>query len=449
MSTIVVIGGDAAGMSAASKARRTDPNARIIVLEMGAHTSYAACGLPYLIEGIVNSADDLVARTPEQHRAAGIDVRTRTRATAIDTRSRTVNAEGADGAQSIGYDKLIIATGASPKKPAFCDGACGGVFTLKTIPDALGIQAHIARGRVRRAIVVGGGYIGVEMSEALTRRGIAVTLVEHGERILKLLDPDMSERIAAYMSSQGVAIHTEREVVAAQGTASVESAQLSDGSTVAADMIVVGAGVAPNADLARNAGIALGASGAIAVDSAQRTSAFHVYAAGDCAEARHLVLDRNVYIPLGTTANKQGRVAGENVAGGSATFAGVVGTTVCKVFGKAFARTGLTEEQARRAGFAPKSATVAASSRAEYYGSPETIDVKIVYDGKTRRLLGAQLFGDDTVAKRIDVVATALTARMIIDDFVQLDLSYAPPFAPVWDPLLVAANVAGRGSRTT
>jgi len=441
---IVIVGGDAAGMSAASKARRTNPDATVTVLEKGDFVSYAACGLPYWIEGIVAEANKLIARTPEEHRNAGIDLRTRHEAVAIDTRARTVTVRTPDGTETLTYDKLILATGARPKRPPFLTDALDGVFTLRSIPDAARIQEYLMRFRVERAVVVGGGYIGVEMSEALTMRGVRVTLLEHGSQILKFFDADFAERIAAYMSEMGVEIRTGATVSRLVGSSRVEGVELVDGSVLPAEIVIVGAGVTPNSELASRAGIATGASGAIVVDSFQRTSAFHVYAAGDCAEARHLVLDRNVYVPLGTTANKQGRVAGENAAGGTATFGGIVGTTVCKVFHRGFARTGLTEEQARRAGFVPKSASIKAHSRAAYYGHPPTLDVKLTFDSRTRRLLGAQLFGDETVAKRIDVVATALTARMTVDAFAQLDLSYAPPYAPVWDPLLVAANVAAR-----
>lgn len=441
---IVVVGGDAAGMSAASKARRTNPEATIVVLEKGDYVSYSACGLPYWIEGVVETVDDLIARTAEEHRKAGIDLRTRHEAVALDLRARTVTVRTSEGEYTEPYDKLILATGARPKRPPFFTETLEGVFVLRAIPDALRLREYLDRYSVERAVVVGGGYIGVEMSEALTVLGIRVTLVEHGPHILKFLDADMAEKIADYMLARGVRIRTGVDVRRLMGSRRVEGLELTDGEVVRGEMVVVGTGVVPNAELASRAGVALGESGAIAVDSAQRTSAFHVYAAGDCAEVRHLVLDRNVYIPLGTTANKQGRVAGENAAGGHATFAGVVGTTVCKVFERGFARTGLTEEQAHRAGYTPRSATIQAPSRAGYYRNPPTLDVKLTFDAKTRRLLGAQLFGDESVAKRIDIVATALTARMTVDVFAQLDLSYAPPYAPVWDPLLVAAHVAAR-----
>jgi NADPH-dependent 2,4-dienoyl-CoA reductase/sulfur reductase-like enzyme len=441
---IVVVGGDAAGMSAASKARRTNPDATVIVLEKGDYVSYSACGLPYWIEGVVADADDLISRTADEHRNAGIDLRIRHEAVALDTRARTLSVHALESDYTQPFDKLILATGARPKLPPFVTGTLEGVFTLKTIPDATRIREYLSRFHVDRAVVVGGGYIGVEMSEALTVRGVGVTLLEHGSQILKLLDADVASKIAGYMSRQGVEIRTNADVRRLLGSNRVEGVELSDGERLRADMVIVSAGVTPNAELASKAGIATAESGAIAVDPAQRTSAFHVYAAGDCAEARHLVLDRNVYIPLGTTANKQGRVAGENAAGGRATFGGVVGTTVCKVFDRGFARTGLTDEQARRYGFVPQSATVEAHSRAGYYKRPPSLDVKLTFDARTRRLLGAQLFGDDTVAKRIDIVVTALTARMTVDAFAQLDLSYAPPYSPVWDPLLVAANVAAR-----
>ncbi|GIX06520.1 MAG: NADH oxidase [Candidatus Poribacteria bacterium] len=439
---LVVIGGDAAGMSAASKAKREAPEVEVVVLERSDYVSYAACGLPYLLEGVVEAPERLIARTAEQHRARGIDVRLRHEAIGIDVRRRVVTARTPEGERDFSYDKLVLATGARPRRPAFAQAQLEGVFVLRSIPDALQIQEYLERFRPRRALLVGGGYIGMEMAEALRVRGLEVTLLEHGPQILKSLDPEVAGLVAEVLSEHGVRILYEREVVELIGTSRVQAARLADGVLIECDLVVVGAGAVPNSELAREAGIALGEKGAIRVDPAQRTSAFHVFAAGDCAEARHVVLNRNVYIPLGTTANKQGRVAGENAVGGFAQFGGVAGTMVCKVFDRAFARTGLSDAQAAQNGFIPKSALIEAEAWAHYYGKPPTIAVKLTYDERTRRLLGGQLVGDASVAKRVDVVAAALHAGMTIDQFAQLDLSYAPPFAPVWDPLLVAANVA-------
>ncbi len=441
---IVIIGGDAAGMSAASKIRRTDPHAKVTVLEKGVWVSYSACGLPFFLQGVVPEIGDLVARTAEEHRANGIDVRTGHEAAGIDVRKRVVAAATEEGERLFPYDKLLIATGARARRPAFAQTDMAGVSVLRGIPDALAIRTHIDRHRPRRCVLVGGGYIGVEMAEAMRALDLEVTLVDHGASILKVLDPEMSELVAACLSANGVTVQYERDVTALRGVETVQDVVFADGSSLPADMVVVGAGVEPNAELARAAGIALGESGAIRVDSAQRTSQFHVYAAGDCAEARHLVLGRDAHIPLGTTANKQGRVAGANMVGGSATFGGVVGTMVCKVFDSAFARTGLTQAQADAAGLRAESVQVEVKSRAGYYDDPPTIHARLTHEQGSGRLLGAQLFGDDTVAKRIDVAAAALHARMTVEDFTHLDLSYTPPFSPVFDPLMVAANVALR-----
>jgi len=442
--TIVIIGGDAAGMSAASRARRATADAVIIVLEKGRHVSYSACGLPYFLSGVVPDTDALISRTPEEHLANGIDLRLGHEAVGIDTRNHAVDAQGPDGHHSITYDRLIIATGASPRCPPFVQTHLDGVFTLRSIAEAEKIDAYLTVNRPKRAVLIGGGYIGVELAEAFRERGLDVTLVDHGNRILASLDEDMSDIVASVLTSNGVELLVARHTGRLDGDERVEGVVFASGERIPADVVVVGAGTLPNVALARRAGIGLGRSGAIAVDNAQRTSAFHVYAAGDCAEARHVVLDRCVHVPLGTTANKQGRVAGDNAVGGGSTFGGIAGTAVCKVFDRAFARTGLTHEEAHREGFAPKSATVEAPSRSGYYENPPNIHVRLTYDEPTRRLLGGQLVGDDTVAKRVDVIATALHARMTIDAFADVDLSYAPPFAPVWDPLLVAANVVRR-----
>jgi NADPH-dependent 2,4-dienoyl-CoA reductase/sulfur reductase-like enzyme len=431
-------------MSAAAKARRTDPRAAVIVLERGDYVSYAACGLPYFLSGHVASVDDLIVRSPEEHRAAGIDVRLRHEAIAIRPRTHQVRVRTPNGEESLSYDRLILATGASPLRPPFAAPGLCGVFLLRAIPDALAIRDHVRLCAPRQAVVVGAGYIGLEMVEALAAMGMSVTLVEHGAQVAKGLDADMAEHVSDRLRAHDVRVLLGREVVRLEGERAVRSAVLGDGESLAADMVVIGIGVRPNSRLAAEAGIRLGECGAIHVDSAQRTSELHIYAAGDCAEAHHLVLGRGAYIPLGTTASKQGRVAGENAVGGRATFAGVVGTAVCKVFDCTFARTGLTEAQARDHGFAPRSGTIAADSRAQYYQSPPKVHVKLTLDARTRRLLGGQLVGDETVAKRVDVVAAALHAGMTVDDFARLDLSYAPPYAPVWDPLLVAANVASR-----
>jgi NADPH-dependent 2,4-dienoyl-CoA reductase/sulfur reductase-like enzyme len=441
---IVIIGGDAAGMSAAGKIRRSTPDASVTVLEKGEWVSYSACGLPFFLQRVVPNVDDLVARTVEEHRANGIDLRTGHEAIGIDVRRRIVIAATEDGERTFPYDKLLIATGARARRPAFAQTDMSGVHVLRDIPDALGIRAHIERSRPRHCVLVGGGYIGIEMAEAARALGLDVTLVDHGGAILKMLDAEISSLVASCLEKQGVAVRIDREVTEILGADAVEGVAFPDGTNINADMVVVGAGVEPNAEMASDAGIALGANGAIRVDAAQRTSQSHVYAAGDCATARHLVLNRDVHIPLGTTANRQGRVAGENLVGGSARFGGVVGTMVCKVFDHAFARTGLTQGQAEEAGLRARSVQVEAPSRGGYYDNPPTIHARMTFDERDGRLLGAQLFGDETVAKRIDVAATALHARMTVEEFSQLDLSYTPPFSSVWEPLVVAANVALR-----
>ncbi|MFQ6039914.1 MAG: FAD-dependent oxidoreductase, partial [Candidatus Poribacteria bacterium] len=444
---IVVIGGNAAGMSAASKARRTNPDIEIIVFEKGEYVSYSACGLTYLISGVVKNVADLIIRTPEQFAKQGICVRTNRKVTGIDRRKRLVSGIDENGRHfQESYDKLIIATGGSAAKPPIEGIDHKNIFRLRQIDDALAIQDCLRAIRPKRAVVVGGGFIGLEMVEALDRLGLEVVLIEQTPQLLPNFDADMSELVQKYLVSAGVNIITESEVVRFSANTSGELSEVctANGDCISADLAILALGVRPNVQLAKMAGIEVGSTGAIAVTESMRTNAIDVYAAGDCAEVKHLMTNRYTYLPSGTTANKQGRVAGENAAGGYAAFKGVVGTAVNKVMDMVYARTGLTEEEAKSFGYAVKTVRVDAPAHALYYKNPPQIAIKLVYDDRSGRLLSGQMVGQEGIAKRIDVLATALQARMTIEDISRLDLSYAPPFAPVWDAILVAANVAKR-----
>jgi NADPH-dependent 2,4-dienoyl-CoA reductase/sulfur reductase-like enzyme len=454
---VVVIGGNAAGMSAASKARRTNPNLEIVVFERGKFVSYAACGLTYLISGVLSNVSDLIQRTPEQFAKQGILVHTNHEVTEIDRRKKLVSGTDGNGHKfEENYDKLIIATGGSAAKPPIEGIDHKNIFRLRNIEDALAIQEYIRTIRPKRAVVVGGGFIGLEMVEALDELGLEVVLLEQSSQLLPNLDADMSALVEKYLVLKGITVMTENKVIAfsANATGEFSAVHTENGNSISADLAFLGLGVRPNVQLAKMAGIEIGATGAIAVTESMRTSAIDVYAAGDCTEVKHLITNKYIYLPSGTTANKQGRVAGENAAGGYATFKGIVGTAVNKVMDMVYARTGLTEKEANNLGYIFKTAQVDVPAHASYYKSPPQISIKLVYDSRNGRLLGGQMVGHpplaststggEGIAKRIDVLATALQAGMTIEDISRLDLSYAPPFAPVWDAILVAANVAMR-----
>lgn len=446
MRRVVVIGGDAAGMSAAAQASRGAEPVDLVVFEKGEYTSYAACGLPYLVGGIVPEAARLVARSPEQHRANGIDVRTGHEVTAIDVAGRAVEVRSlADGTTfRQPFDDLVIATGAVPIRPPLANIDAGGVASLHTIPDALALDAAILDRSPRRAVVVGGGYIGLEMVEALLRRGISVTLVEKVDQPMATIDPDMGARVADGLRHLGVELRLGVGVEGFErGSDGWVRAVAIDGGEIPADLVVLGLGVRPNTRLADDAGIAVGANGAIVTDARMATPIPGIWAAGDCAQSLHRVSQRPTWVALGTHANKQGRVVGMNVSGTEARFPGVIGTAVTKVEGIEIGRTGLSEREAAAADLDAVAEVIEGTSRAHYYPGGASMAVKVVAERGSGRLLGAQIVGGAESAKRIDALAVAVWNGMTADDFAQLDLGYAPPFSPVWDPTLIAARRAG------
>ncbi|MEP7181854.1 MAG: FAD-dependent oxidoreductase [Betaproteobacteria bacterium] len=443
---LVIIGGDAAGMSAAAQARRIKPPAEleIVAFERGSRTSYAACGLPYLVGALVETPDRLVARTPEQHRANGIDVRTRHEVTAIDLQASAVTVRDLDtGRESVmRYDELLIGTGASGITPPWPGIDAEGVLQLRTLDDAIEVERLLAAG-ARRAVVVGAGYIGLEVAEGLLERGLGVTVVERLDAPMgAVLDADMAAGVADAMRAAGIDLRLGTAVTGFTTADGRVTAVETAGGPVAADLVVIGLGVRPNVDLARAAGIGVGEARGIVVDDHLRTDTPHVWAAGDCVESRHRITGRSVVVALGTHANKQGRVAGTNIAGGDAAFAGVLGTAITKFRNLEIGRTGLTEREAEAAGFDAVGVTTEASSRAHYYPGAQPMLIKIVGERGTGRLLGAQIVGGEGAGKRIDVLATALWNDMTVEAVGGMDLSYAPPFSPVWDPVLLAAGKA-------
>jgi len=420
---LVVVGGVAAGLSAAARARRVDPRLEIIVLEKGPVISYGACGLPYFVEGRVEKSSQLIVYTPEYFRKERqIDVRIQSRVTSISHPRREVVLES--GAR-VPYERLVIATGARSEIRGIAGTQSPHVFTLYTLDDAERMRAFLRERRPRTAAVVGAGYIGVEAADALRRNGLAVTIFEASQDVLLRDDPDFTAAVRKQLERHKVELRTGERI--------------SDLEDLGYDMIVLAAGFRPNVQLAVEAGIETGRTGAIRTDDRMETNLRGVFAAGDCAEVNHLVSGRSTWIPLGTTANKTGRVAGANASGGRERFAGVVGTSIVSIFGTGFATTGFSAAQARNEGFTPVTTRVEANTRPKYYAATRTT-VELVADKASRRLIGGSVIGEDGANGRIDVIATALQTRMRVDEFEQLDLAYSPPFSPVWDPLLIAAQ---------
>ncbi|NEY33733.1 FAD-dependent oxidoreductase [Streptomyces sp. PRKS01-65] len=445
---LVVIGGDAAGMSAASQARRLkDPGElEIVAFERGHFTSYSACGIPYWVGGEVSGRDRLIARTPEEHRARGIDLRLRTEVTGIDVAGGRVRARDVDSGDEswTPYDQLVIATGARPLRPDLPGVDAPGVHGVQTLDDGEALLATLARTRGRRAVVVGAGYIGVEMAEALIRRGYEVTVVNRAEEPMSTLDPDMGRLVREAMEGMGITMVNGAEVTALPtGDDGRVRAVATRDAEFPADVVVLGIGVRPQTSLAAAAGLPLGGHGGLLTDRAMRVRGHeNIWAGGDCVEVLDLVTGQERHIPLGTHANKHGQVIGTNVGGGYATFPGVVGTAVSKVCDLEIARTGLREKDARRAGLRFVTATIESTSRAGYYPGASPMTVKMLAEHRTGRLLGVQIVGREGAGKRVDIAAVALTAGMTAEQMTALDLGYAPPFSPVWDPVLVAARKA-------
>lgn len=453
MERLVVIGGDAAGMSTASQARRMrgPDDLEIVAFERGHHTSYAACGIPYFIAGdIGDDVQRLVARTPEEFRTKHhIDVHTRHEAVGIDLDTRRVRVRDLDAGSERDepFDQLVYAIGSVPLRPPIPGVDSRNIFGVQILDDGVAVRAALEEG-LARAVVVGGGYIGLEMAEALCRRGLDVTLVEAAAHPMTTLDADMAGQLRDAMVGMGVTVYDGEAVRAFESTDGRVSAVVTDARTVPADIVILGLGARPNVALAKDAGIPVGPSGGVAVDQRMRTKIEGVWAAGDCVESFHRVSRAPVVIALGTHANKQGRVAGINIGGGYATFPGVLGTAVSKICEWEVARTGLNEREADAAAFAYVSATIDSTTRAGYFPGTKPIRVKLVAERSSGRLLGAQIVGREGAAKRIDVLAAALWNEMTVDELLNLDLSYAPPFAPVWDPVLIAARKAWEAVET-
>jgi NADPH-dependent 2,4-dienoyl-CoA reductase/sulfur reductase-like enzyme len=441
---LVVIGGDAAGMSAATQARRLKgaDELDIAVLEQGPDVSYSACGIPYWVGDHVSDRDQLIARVPSWFEGKDIAVHMGTRAEAVDLDAGTVTA--ADG-RRFPYDALVVATGGRPLRPPVPGLDAAGVHGVHRLADGADIRAALAAG-AKRAVVLGGGYIGLEMAEVLLDRGLDVTVVLADPLPMGSLDADMGKRICAAMGRMGITVRTEEPVREVETDADgAARAVRTDTGSYEADIVVLGTGMGPEVSLARDAGLRLGSTGAVEVDRTQRsTSHPQVFAAGDCSQTFHRLSGEDVHIPLGTHANKQGRVAGSVIGGRAARFAGVIGTAVTKVCDLEIGRTGLCTTQAQKAGFDCLTETIEGTTKAGYFPGAEDIAVKVIIERGSGLLLGAQIVGGPGSAKRIDVFAAAIWAGMTAETLAGADLSYAPPFSPTYDPVVVAARVVSR-----
>ncbi len=432
-------------MSAAAQARRRrrEDELEIVAFERGDFTSYSACGLPYYVGDLVTNVDTLIARSPEEHRRRGIRVHTRHEVIGIDTAARTVTVRDLDaGRERVeSYDQVLVATGAVPIRPDVEGIDAQGIHGIQTITDGLALRRHLdGYPGHTRAVVIGGGYIGLEMAEAMQLHGMRVTLIDRNPQPMNTLDPDMGSLVGEALRDLGVEVRSGESAIGFEVVDRHVDAVVTDAGTVPTDIVVLGVGVRPNVALAESAGVDVGPSGGLATTSRMQTSADGVWAAGDCVEINHRISGRPVAIALGTHANKQGRVVGINVTGGDIEFPGVVGTAVTKVGPLEVARTGLRSRDLDRLGIDHVSATIESSTRAGYYPGAESITVKLIAETGSRRVMGGQIVGREGAARRVDIVALALWNEMTADDLSQVDLGYAPPFSPTWDPVLTAAR---------
>ncbi len=440
---VVIIGGVAAGMSAASQAKKRKPAMNVIALEKTNYVSYGSCGLPYYIMDLIKKDTDLVAISKEKFKTErAIDVFTKIEVVNIDTKAGIVHATDHNDKKDVSfpYDYIAITTGASPVKPQISGIDNPGIFQLRTLDDGIAIKGYIKSRPVKRAAIIGAGYIGMEMAEVLRALNMEIIIIEKLPNILGTMDDEINTVVEKTLDANGIKLMKSTEVKSFEkkdnGGIKIETTN----GNFDVDLVILSIGINPNSKLAKDAGIVTGAHNAILVNEKMETNVPHIYSAGDCATAKHIILKKDVYIPLGTTANKQGKIAGANISGANETFKGIAGTSVVKVFDLEVARTGLTERDAKENGFNAVTNLITSRTRAHYYPGSKPITIKLVVEKKKGKLLGAEMVGGEGVSKRIDIVAAGLYAGMTADELSRLDLSYAPPFSPVWDPLLVAAS---------
>ncbi len=446
MTRVVIIGGGAAGASAAARARRLDPNAEITMVEAGSMITHAPCGIPYAVGGVVSDYRNLMTYTPEEfEKERNVKVLVNTKAVDVDPDKRVVVISRGNSTEKLRWDKLIVATGAKPLVPKIPGVDLSGILTVRLPDDVPVLKSELESATT--VGIVGGGYIGVEMAEALLHLGKKAILFEMMDRLLPAaLDADMATILADEMRKKGVELHLGEKVVEFRGSGGKISAVVTEKGEYKVDKVIMAVGVKPDVDLALKAGAKLGETGAVAVNEYMETSATDVYAAGDVAEKVHRLTGRKVWIPLAPSANKEGQVAGGNaVKGRTLKFPGVVGTAVTKFFDLYIARTGLSEEEAQRLGIKYEKAVIRARTKAQYYPGYAPVHVKMLADS-SGRILGVQVLGwDHIVAAYADIAAVAIERGMTIEDLFFADIGYMPATAPVWHPLIVAARVLSKG----
>jgi len=438
---VVIIGGDAAGMSAAAKLRRLNKAAEIRVYEKGNYLSYSSCGLPYSAAYEERSIDKLIQRTPADFEASDIHPRLRHEVLRVNPGEKTVLVRSLETGDEFldGFDKLLIATGAHPIVPEIPGAGLENVFTLKTIDDGLKLKSALPN--AQSVLIAGGGYVGVEVAESLASVGKKVTILQRPDKLLKNFDPEISSIALRELERLGVEVKLSEKLISISRAGGSLEARTDKGA-YRADLVLLALGVRPATEFLEGSGIALSENGAVIVDREMRTNLPDIYAAGDCAEIYHMVTKSNVYIPLATTANKAGRMVASNLNGGHVEFPGTLGCAAVKVGEKELARTGLSEAEAAAFGFEAKAVVVEANSLPHYYPGSEKITIKLIYESKTRRILGAQAAGPMGTVLRINIFAAAIANGMTTEALGMLDLCYAPPFSTVWDAVHVAANAA-------
>ncbi|WP_223700574.1 CoA-disulfide reductase [Sutcliffiella deserti] len=444
MEHVVIIGGVAGGMSAAAKLRRLREDIKITVYEKDEHISYGACGLPYYISGVTENYKDLLARSVEDFQKHKIEVKIQHEVKKVNKSTKEIEVLDikAGITNVVKYSTLLIATGSKPIKPPFVPKNASNVFTLKTIKDGIAMRKFFQEPSIKKVVIIGGGYIGMELVETMVELAKEITVIELQPHILPNYDQDMVTLIEESLKDR-VNLYTSEEVKELKISGDKVTEVVTDKGNYRADAVIVNIGNKPNTEFVENIGLDMLENGAIVVNSQQQTNISSIYAAGDCATSNHLLLKKPVNIALGTTANKHGRVAAENIAGNKAIFPGILGTNVVKILEWTAAMTGLTEKEAEKENIMVQTVKVEANSHASYYPAAKPLNIKLVYQPETKVLLGAQIIGEDeTVAKRIDILATAITCNLTTDNIAMLDLSYAPPYATVWDAVQVAANVA-------
>ena len=440
---LVIIGGVAAGTKAASRARRVDEAAEITLYQEEPDISISECGMPYAISGTVEKRGRLTSRTPEDFLEKDIEVLTRHRVEKIDHENRKLSVKNLESGEVFEdvYDRLVIATGAQAIMPPIDGADLDGIFKLRFLTDLDAILGYMDRHSPKRAMVVGGGYIGLEVAENLVKAGIEVSLVEAADQVAITYGKEVADRVCDHLRDKGVQLYTGEQVEGFTGEDRIESVRFGD-TELATDLAIVGVGVKPRVDLAKEAGVKIGSTGAISVDEHMKTNLPDVWAAGDCVETTNLVSGEPAWVPLGDTANQMGRVAGTNAATGEDTlgFPGLLGTGIFKVFDLGVGKTGLSVDEAEDAGFEVVSAGIESSDRAGYFTDAEEVFLKLIADKTTGRLLGAECVGP-RADKPLEVCATAIWGRLTIEDLVNIDLAYAPPFSPTLSPVTQAATV--------